>query len=210
MVDLEAENAVLRAALAKSEGSEERHTLVTDELKHRIGNLLAVVHAIARHTFNAADAAKVDDFSARLHALAAAQKLLIDADTSPATVAHVVASSLEPHCAQGDRARMSGPEVFLDGRRAHALTLALHELATNASKYGALSAESGWIEIAWTSGDGFGLLWREHNGPPVTAPSRRGFGTSLITRNLASAFGGEVDLDFDAAGLVCRLRAPAT
>lgn len=210
-VDLEADNALLRAALAKSEGAGQRHELVEQELKHRIGNLLAVVQAIARHTFHNADAASLEDFSARLHALAAAQKLLIDAETGAATMASVVKDALAPHCSDGDRARISGPEFALDGRRAHALTLALHELATNAAKYGALSTENGWIEIAWTSADGrFDLLWREHDGPPVIPTRRRGFGSSLITRNLGRAFAGEVSLDFDRAGLVCHLRAPAT
>lgn len=209
-VDLEADNALLRAALAKSEGAGERHELVAQEFKHRIGNLLAVVQAIARHTFHNADAASLEDFSARLHALAAAQKLLIDAETGAATMASVVKDALAPHCSDGDRARISGPEFALDGRRAHALTLALHELATNAAKYGALSTESGWIEIAWTSADGrFDLLWREHDGPPVITTGRLGFGSSLITRNLGSAFAGEVSLDFYRTGLVCRLRAPA-
>jgi two-component sensor histidine kinase len=175
-----------------------------------MGNLLAVVQANARQTFKTTDTENLNDFSARLHALAAAQKLLIDSETRAATVLDVVKSSLAPHCPDGDRARISGPDVALDGRRAHALTLALHELATNAAKYGALSEQSGWIEISWTeAGDGFELLWREHDGPQVDAPLRRGFGSLLITRNLAHAFAGEVDLDFNRDGIVCRLRAPA-
>lgn len=207
-IDLEADNALLRAALAKSEGASERRELITEELKHRIGNLLAVVHAIARHTFSSADPESMENFSARLHALAAAQKLLIDSESRAATILDVVMNSVAPHCPDGDRARISGPEVALDGRRAHALTLALHELATNAAKYGALSAETGWIEIMWTGAGGrLEFCWREHGGPLVAPPQRRGFGSSLITRNLAGAFAGEVDLDFNGAGLVCRLRA---
>lgn len=207
-LDLEADNALLRAALAKSEGAGVRRELISQELQHRMGNLLAVVHAIARHTFATADAASVEAFGARLLALAAAQKLLIDSETRAAPILEVVTQALAPHCATGEALTVSGPEVALNGRRAHALTLALHELGTNASKYGALSVEGGWIEIVWTNADGqFDFLWREHGGPLVSAPTRRGFGTRLVSRNLGIAFAGKVDLDFDATGVTCRLRA---
>jgi two-component sensor histidine kinase len=210
MVALEADNALLRAALAHSESAEMRLTLVTQELKHRIGNVLAVVQAIARHTFREADPDSVDDFGARILALGEAQRVLIESETRRTTMANVVRSALSPHCAEGDRARSAGPELALDGRRAYALTLALHELATNAAKYGALSSEDGWIEVVWTTtGSALDFVWREHDGPQVATPTRRGFGSRLITRNLAIAFGGEVDLDFKPAGVECRLRAPA-
>ncbi len=207
-IDLEADNALLRTALAKSEGAGARRELVTQELKHRIGNLLAVVQAIARQTFNSADAVSLENFNARLHALAEAQKLLIDSETRPAFLAEVVTAALAPHCVDGDRARISGPKFTLNGRRAHALTLALHELATNATKYGALSTAGGWIEIIWSIEDGrLDFLWREHGGPPIVAPARHGFGSLLITRNLRVAFAGEVDLKFNESGLTCRLTA---
>lgn len=209
-IDLEADNVILRAALASSASADVRRDLITQELKHRIGNLLAVVQAIARHTFKSADAASVEDFNARLLALAAAQKLLIDSETRAASLTEVVTSTLAPHCSDGDRAKISGPEVALDGRRAHALTLALHELATNAAKYGALSTDTGWIDISWTVTDGeLCFMWREHDGPPVIPPERRGFGSALISRNLGLAFRGKVDLDFNEDGLTCRLVAPA-
>jgi two-component sensor histidine kinase len=208
-IDLEADNVMLRAALASSASADQRRDLITQELKHRIGNLLAVVQAIARHTFKDSDPASVEDFNARLLALAAAQTLLIETETRPAMMAAVVSNTLAPHCSDGDRAKISGPDVALDGRRAHALTLALHELATNAAKYGALSTESGWIDISWTAEDGaLSFVWRERGGPPVVAPERRGFGSTLISRNLGLAFGGKVELDFHADGLLCRLVAP--
>lgn len=125
-------------------------------------------------------------------------------------MADVLSSTLAPHCSNGDRAKISGPRLALDGRRAHALTLALHELATNAAKYGALSTDTGWIDISWTVDNGaLDFMWREHDGPPVVAPERRGFGSRLISRNLGLAFGGKVDLDFKADGLTCRLVASA-
>lgn len=210
-IDLEADNILLRAALANSASADVRRDLITKELKHRIGNLLAVVQAMARQTFKDADAASVEIFNSRLLALAAAQKLLIDSETRAASMVEVVTSTLAPHCADGDRAKISGPEVALDGRRAHALTLALHELATNAAKHGALSIDNGWIEIVWAQENGsLSLVWREHGGPAVVAPQRRGFGTTLITRNLGLAFRGKADLEFHEDGLVCRLVAPAT
>jgi two-component sensor histidine kinase len=210
VIDFEAENALLRSALALSEGAGVRREIVTQELKHRIGNLLAVVNAIARQSFSHADAASLQNFSARLLALGAAQALLIDSGTRAATMADVVRNALAPHVADRDHWVISGPEVRLDGRRGHALTLALHELATNAAKYGALSVDGGWVEIAWTDEDGqLDFVWREHDGPPVTAPTRRGFGSTLISRNLGVAFGGEVDLGFKEEGVECRLRAPA-
>jgi two-component sensor histidine kinase len=206
--DLDADNALLRAALARSEDAGVRQDLVARELQHRMGNLLAVVQAIARQTFRLADPESRDTFSARLRALAAAQKLLIDSETRITSIREVVMEGLAPHCSEGDRARISGPEVALDGLRAHALTLALHELATNAAKYGALSVARGWIEVTWTDAEGhLDFSWREHDGPPVNTPARRGFGSMLVSRNLASAFGGEVDLAFNAGGVTCRLHA---
>lgn len=206
LLDLVAENAGLRAALAVAESASIRRELVSQELKHRIGNLIAVVQAIARKTFRDADAVSVKDFTARLGALAAAQALLIDAETKPATLMHVVTHALAP---QDNRFTLSGPEIQLGGRQAHALTVALHELATNAAKYGALSNEFGIVEITWTQEQAqLTLVWRERGGPPVSKPSRTGFGTSLIAVNLKTAFAGSVDLSFDPGGFQCRLCAP--
>lgn len=207
-IDLVAQNKLLRSALASAEGADATHNLLTSELQHRIGNLLAVVLAIARQSFHAADAASLHAFSARLQALSTAQKLLIKSETRAATLTEVVAETLAPFGLANDRVRQSGPYIALDGRRAHALTLAVHELATNATKYGALSNDSGWVEVTWSCDDNqLEFVWREHDGPPVTQPARKGFGTILVTRNLATAFGGSIDTDFNPSGYTCRLRA---
>lgn len=209
LIDLVAENAGLRAALALAEGTSIRRELVSQELKHRIGNLIAVVQAMARKTFRGADAACVVDFNARLSALAAAQAALIDAETEPAMLLDVAKLALAAHISSAERLAISGPDVALSGRQAHALTLALHELATNAAKYGALSVDGGAVEIAWTNGnDELIFLWRERRGPVVSAPTRKGFGSSLITLNLATAFSGAVGLRFEQGGVECLLRAP--
>lgn len=205
IADLEADNASLRITLAQSEGHGERRELVMAELKHRIGNLLAVVQAMARQTFQDADSASIESFAARLHALGAAQKFLVETDDNVAMLTNVVERALAPHCAEGDRCSVQGPDVQLSGRHAHALTLALHELATNATNYGALSVASGRIDVSWTYAAGrLEFLWREHGGPRVEVPTRRGFGSMLITRNLALTFAGEVDLQFNAGGVQCR------
>lgn len=157
---------------------------------------------------------RLAEFGARMNALGMAQAILIESETRVATIAEVVTSALAPHGADGaddDRISVEGTDIPLEGRRAHALTLALHELATNAAKYGALSSESGRVSIAWTRNDDeLELIWREHGGPPCAPPDRRGFGSFLITRNLGIAFNGVVDLDFSSTGLVCRLKAPAS
>ncbi|MFZ2031600.1 MAG: sensor histidine kinase [Vitreimonas sp.] len=209
LIDLVAENGGLRAALAAAEGASIQRELVSQELKHRIGNLIAVVQAIARKSFRDADEVRVIDFNSRLSALAAAQTLLIDAETEPATLRNVTRLALAPHISDSERLAISGPDVTLSGRHAHALTLALYELATNAAKYGALSVEGGMVEISWTTTDNeLNFLWRERRGPAVQTPTRTGFGSSLIKINLSSAFSGVVDLRFEHSGVACQLRAP--
>ncbi|MFZ2029969.1 MAG: sensor histidine kinase [Vitreimonas sp.] len=209
LIDLVAENVGLRAALALAEGTSIRRELVSQELKHRIGNLIAVVQAIARKTFRDADAKRVEDFNARLSALAAAQAVLIDAETEPALLLDVAKLALAAHISNPERVAISGPDIALSGRQAHALTLALHELATNAAKYGALSVDDGAVEIAWTNANlELNFFWRERGGPVVTAPTRKGFGSSLITLNLSTAFSGAVELRFEPSGVECLLRAP--
>jgi len=209
LIDLAVENSQLRTALAFAEGLSERRELITQEIKHRMGNLLAVVQAIARKTFGDADAALVGQFNARLRALANAQTLLIDSETHPADLADVVRAALTAHRSSNDRWKLAGPAIALNGRRAHALTLALHELATNAFKYGAMSVEAGHVELTWSvTDDRLSFCWREFGGPQVTAPERRGFGSSLITQHLGSAFAGAVELSFDTTGIICRLVAP--
>lgn len=210
LVDFEADNIQLRAALADSVDEGIRRDLITRELTHRIGNVLAVVQAIARQTFSRADARDVERFSARLVALAAAQRFLIDSEVRAATLTEVIHGAIVAQDPDGGGFTFSGPELALDGRRAHALTLALHELSTNAAKHGALSVEGGWVEVTWTiAGGRLDFLWREHDGPQVVVPTSRGFGSLLIRQNLSVAFAGQVELSFMPAGLECRLSAAA-
>jgi two-component sensor histidine kinase len=188
-----------------------------DELRHRLKNTLAVVQAIANATLTS-DVPMEDAhaaFNSRLEALAHAHDILFQSDWARANLKTIIDGILEPYAARGqNRIRAKGPEVSLGAKPALALGLALHELATNAAKYGALSNEEGYIDIAWTlasdpPGQEFRLRWRERNGPPVFPPSRTGFGTRLITRNLAAEFKGEVELEYQPDGVECTIYAPA-
>jgi two-component system CheB/CheR fusion protein len=125
----------------------------------------------------------------------------------------LVAGQLAPVAAGGERrVHAGGPDVTLDPSLAVPLGLALHELATNATKYGALSKPGGTVELSWTvkrvgSGDHLALTWRERGGPIVTAPVRRGFGTSLIERGLPDA---QIERSFEPEGLICRIELPTS
>lgn len=166
-----------------------------------------MVAAIARKTFRDADAASLADFTARLGALASAQALLIDAETQPMLLADIVKDALAAHNV-ASRCSASGPPLTVNGRQAHALALALHELATNAAKYGALSIDTGHVDVTWSDADNaFDFLWTERGGPIVVTPTRRGLGSALITQNLESAFSGKVELSYEPRGVQCRLRA---
>lgn len=148
-------------------------------------------------------------------ALAQAQDVLTEVRWRSASIGAVIKGALAPHRSGHDRIDASGPEIWIDAKRVLALTLALHELATNATKYGALSNESGNVRITWDAmqtADGRPLhfRWTEQGGPQVTPPARRGFGSRLMETNLASEFDGEVVIEHDPAGLVCIIDAPLT
>ena len=196
--------------------AEEHQRLLTGELQHRVKNTLALVQAIAGQTFrNAADLeAAREAFSARLISLGRAHDILTQASWTQAPIAEVVEGALAVHRGGMSRIRASGPNVPLAAKPALALALALHELATNAAKYGALSNDSGAVDLRWHvvhEGEAprFCLTWSEQGGPPIlTQPVRRGFGSRLIERSFAAEVGGEVKLTYAPTGLTCRLEAP--
>jgi two-component sensor histidine kinase len=154
-------------------------------------------------------------FNSRLEALAHAHDILFRSNWARANLGTIIDGILAPYARRGrNRIRAKGPDVSLAAKPALALGLALHEVGTNAAKYGALSNDEGCIEIAWTvaphaQGREFRLRWRERNGPPVLPPSRTGFGTRLIQRNLAAEFDGEVELEYQPNGVECTICAPA-
>lgn len=193
----------------------ERHRqLLLDELNHRVRNMLTVVRAIANQSLTGGDmAAAREAFLARLDAMGDAQALLMQEGGIDAPLRHVVEHALRPFRAGEGAVRLEGPPVSLPPRKALTLSMAVHELATNATKYGALSRPGGRVLISWSGQDTpaspLRLVWREEGGPPVRPPRHIGFGTRMIRQALAVEFEAEIDLDFEPDGLVCTLRPAA-
>lgn len=182
--------------------------LLSRELGHRIKNSLAIVQAIAQQTFRGTDRSALENFNSRLVALGAAQALLLQTAWERVSIRGLVEQTLAPMCPP-EQILLRIDDVLIDGRKGLSLALALHELGTNAVKYGALSTPAGRAELdVSNSNDQFRLTWRELGGPTVSAPTHTGFGTRLITRNLEADFGGKVELNFSPSGVVLTLSAP--
>lgn len=202
----------LNRARIERESAEQHRVMLTNELSHRIKNLLATVQAIASQTFrdNSDPKSSQRAFFDRLDAMAKAQALLVLDRTDAATVKDAIAISTSVfEAVPGSRFRLSGPQVSLKPEAALSLAMAAHELSTNAIKYGALSVPEGHVAISWNvSGDRFTLTWIEQGGPPAKLPTRRGFGSKMIERVLTSEIGGSAQIDYDAEGLRCTFEAP--
>ncbi|WP_156678155.1 HWE histidine kinase domain-containing protein [Sphingomonas profundi] len=188
--------------------------LMNGELAHRLKNVLAVIQSVAQQTLrNAPDTESASqDLSARLAALGAATDVLTGKSWRSADLRELTERALAPHGLIGRRIVIDGPAVTLKPEVTVAFALALHELATNASKYGALSNEAGTVALKWTlEGDGedarLALRWEERGGPEVAAPERKGFGSTLIERSLRSYFRGQAATDYRPEGLVFQLDA---
>lgn len=191
--------------------AEQQLTLINAELKHRVKNTLTVVSAMASQTFRTAtDKTPVLAFQGRLAALARAHDLFIEAGWAVASLSDTIETALAPYRTDVDHFTITGPQTMIGSKQALSLALGLHELATNATKYGALSRPGGHVDIAWTieTVEGvptFIFRWQESGGPKVSAPAKQGFGSVLISRVLKADFGGSLDLSYDETGLVCRL-----
>ncbi|MGJ4802439.1 sensor histidine kinase [Luteimonas sp. SDU82] len=195
---------------------EEHLRLMVDELNHRVKNTLAIVQSLVAQTLrNCADGAQATALiESRLRTLATTHDMLTREKWAGASVEEIVRVAMG-QCLEAGSPRLDaqGPTVQLDPRRAVALSMALHELCTNATKYGALSVAEGRVRIHWSLEDeaaGARLLleWRESGGPPTRPPERGGFGTRLLQRGLQHDLGGKVILDFNPEGLRCRIDAP--
>jgi len=189
-----------------------RNALVA-ELDHRVKNVLASVQSLAAQSARKTTSldAFLKTFAGRLEAMASAHTLLTATRWRGAEIGNICAAELGG-LAPG-QARWSGPEVLLNPRATNALALALHELATNAVKFGALSADGGRVDVAWTrrpAGGGFELIWTERGGPSVAQPLRRGFGATLLERVTGRELGGEARLDFHPAGVRVTIVADQT
>ncbi|MEO8319215.1 MAG: HWE histidine kinase domain-containing protein [Bradyrhizobium sp.] len=188
--------------------------LVNHELQHRVKNTLAVLSAVASQTFrDTASKTALEVYQGRLAAFGRAHDLLTASNWVEAPLHDVVQTALAPYRTGEGRFEVSGPRTIVRSRQGLSLSLAIHELATNAMKYGALSAPAGRISITWgdTDVDGephFVFTWQETGGPAVSAPSSTGFGSRLITRVLKDDFNGTVELAYPPSGLLCRLTTP--
>jgi len=220
---LDAAGAVVGVTCAAVDITERRRgedhlRLLLRELTHRSKNLLAVIQAMARQTARHAGSieAFLDRFGARLQALATSHDLLVQESWHGVSLDGLVRSQLGSYLDRtAPQVLIVGDGVLLKPDVAQSLGLALHELASNAEKFGALSVPDGRVSIAWrrvTQGDGEGveLLWAESGGPGVGPPARRGFGTLVIEGNLPRSLDGQVDLAFAAQGVRCRILIPAS
>ena len=189
----------------------ERHRkLLIHELNHRVKNSLAVVQSLAKQTFRPTEGEdpRTAIFDGRLSALAQAHNLLTIENWEKADLVDLVRHSLGALVAEG-RAVWSGPSVKLMPKQTVTMAMALHELYTNALKYGALSTGDGKLDITWSAdASHLSFTWQERNGPPVAPPTRRGFGSVMIDRALRSELDAEVAMDFRPDGLVCTIEAP--
>ncbi len=190
-----------------------RQTLV-NELSHRVKNMLAMVQSIGSQTLRQCGSLEEFKlaFEGRLHSLARVHDLLVKENWGGADLDLLVRRTLEPHGME-DRTRIAGPSLRVTAEAGVAMALVLNELATNAVKYGALSNERGHLEVTWeldsrADGKWVRLRWLEAGGPPVTPPTRRGFGSTLIERSICHQLGGTATQDFPPEGLNCEIAFP--
>ena len=206
---------VMLDATQQAEADAHREML-SQELSHRLKNTLAMVQAIASQTLrDAPDVTSARDaLLQRLLALGKAHDILLAGNAERAGMEAVIRGALALHDnARVGRLRIEGPPIEIGPKAALALALMIHELATNAAKFGALSAAAGHVAVTWqietlAGGPQLRLSWVESDGPPVVQPSRKGFGTRLIERAFAGTVAGDVALDYQTTGLHCVLTAP--
>jgi two-component system CheB/CheR fusion protein len=191
--------------ISERKHAQARQELLSAEVQHRTRNLFAVVCAVVANSFAGKDT--VDDAKkaviSRLHSLADTHLMLDDNKWEGADMAAIVCTEMKPY---GDRVTMEGPKLSLTPKAARNFAMAVHELGTNAAKYGALSNAAGQVHISWSirqsnGEDLFNFHWREHGGPPVIPPKRRGFGSIVLERILADHVGVSAQIEFTASGL---------
>jgi len=203
-------HAGMAADVTEARASERRQLLLINELNHRVKNTLTTVQSLARHTLRDADVpGRIEEIlTERLLALSAAHDVLSRENWSGARLADIAQETLKPYLGEG-RIHIEGTNARVPTNVAVGLSMALHEMAVNALKYGALSTRAGEVRLNWSRSDGVLLPdWREEGGPPVRPPERLGFGTRLLRRGLTGDLGAPAELIFAPEGLVCRLRVP--
>lgn len=196
--------------------AEEQRVLLLNELNHRVKNTLSTVQAVVEQTLRleGVDKAVRQGLISRLHALSSAHDVLVDENWAGADLDTLIRDALVAYDQAPSPISMEGPPVRVHPSQAVSVSLAFHELATNAAKYGALSAPEGKVEIQWNlAHNGRGerfltLLWREHGGPLVSPPTRSGFGSKLIARTFSGEHGGRADITFPPEGARCVMVLP--
>ncbi|MCW2306620.1 sensor histidine kinase [Rhodobium gokarnense] len=204
--------------ITKTKQSEQKTRLLLRELNHRVKNTLAILQSLASQTLRRSDSAAdfTMSFSGRLQAIAAAHTLLSDQEWGDVGVFALLRGQMAPYAVSLDEdVVIHGDDVALGPDEALGLGLVIHELATNAAKYGALSVDGGTVDIAVSAeakkaGTDVVIDWTEKGGPTVSPPTRQGFGTTLITRSLDKIVGSDVALDFAPGGLRVRMRFPVS
>lgn len=201
--------------ITKHKEAQSTARILIEELNHRVKNTLATVMSIVDQTFRrSVDLEDIRNaIAGRVFALSRSHDLLTTQDWKDTGLHDIVHAALEPFAVSNGnmkRILIDGENIKIPPKATLALSIAFHELATNAVKYGALSNETGSVSIAWAlEGDHLNLRWQEDNGPPVDPPSRKGFGSQVIERGLALELQGIVDLDYLPDGVVCRVSIPA-
>jgi len=197
--------------ITETKMAEERIAVVARELQHRVKNSLSVIGTLAQQSLRGKTdiGAALKDFLGRLGALSAANDLILAKDSATADLRALVEIITRPYCDDSARFVIQGPPVRLPPKVATATGMILHELCTNAVKYGALSVAGGDVVIDWqTQDETLSLTWEERRGPKVVAPTSRGFGTRLLNNVVSTDLGGRLSLDYKPDGLRCQIDMP--
>lgn len=202
--------------ISEQKEQERQRALLVRELNHRVKNSLATIQAMANHTLRSARDMEAFQraFTGRLQAMATAHDIIFNAGEGRADLHGLIEAQLGPHApGEPDRLQIDGPVVLLSSNAAHGLAMVLHELVTNAEKYGALSTANGGLTLSWTlepedGGRALHLIWAESGGPRVEPPASQGFGSRLIAATIEQSLGGKADISFDPAGIRVDLRVP--
>jgi two-component sensor histidine kinase len=202
--------------ISERKQAEARQRLLLDELNHRVKNTLATVQSLASQTARGATSPEMfrERLEGRLIALSQAHDQLSQRNWEHADLRAIATATLSPYRHDGDEAvTIEGDPIALDPKAALTFAMIFHELATNAAKYGALSQPSGRLDLSWkTLRNGalpkLRIEWRERDGPAVTAPARRGFGSLLVERGIGADLGGQARLDFAPTGVICEIEVP--
>jgi two-component sensor histidine kinase len=181
--------------------------LLAREAEHRTKNILAAVQAVVNVSHSTTVAGLKQAIQGRIRALASLQNLFGASHWTGAEISDIAAGELAPYREGGEaRVRIDGPSLLLPPDAAQAIGMALHELSTNAAKYGSLSAPSGKVDLTWRKEDErLFLRWSESGGPPAEKPTHQGFGTTVLNRIIREQLGGEIRFDWLAAGLACKI-----